>query len=202
MVVAIMLKIIHNCKLRQTGLLLILLVLVANLFLTGCVPPPSRYAAVATETPSPPPPPVKVYFYPNRGQSPAQQDRDSYECYLWAVNQTGFDPSAPYLAPHHKLAVVPDQPPGTGTAVGAITGAMLGAAVSSRGNMPEGALIGAVAGALVGSTSDAARQEQTYRRQQHYDRQAGKRMKNIERQAANYRRAMAACLEGRGYNVQ
>ena len=62
--------------------------------------------------------------------------------------------------------------------------------------------LGIVAGALVGSTSDAARQEQTYRRQQHYDRQAGKRMKNIERQAANYRRAMAACLEGRGYNVQ
>ena len=200
--VAIMLKIIHNCKLRHTSLLLILLVLVANLFLTGCVPPPSRYAAVADETIQPPPPPVKVYFYPNRGQSPAQQDRDSYECYLWAVNQTGFDPSAPYLAPHHKLTVVADRPPGTGTAIGAITGAVLGAAVSSQGNMPEGALIGAVAGALVGSASDAAHQEQTYRLQQHYDRQAGKRMENIERQAANYRRALAACLEGRGYNVQ
>ncbi|MEN8134661.1 MAG: glycine zipper family protein [Thermodesulfobacteriota bacterium] len=197
-----MLKKIHNYNSHHPNLPLILLVLVANLFLYGCMASPPRYSTVAAETIQPAPPPVKVYFYPNRGQSQEQQGRDSYECYLWAVNQTGFDPSAPYLAPHHKLAVVPDQPPGTDTAVGAITGAMLGAAVSSRGNRPEGALVGAVAGALVGSASDAARQEQTYRLQQHYDRQAGKHMGNIERQAANYRRAMAACLEGRGYSVQ
>lgn len=200
--VATMLKKIHNCKSHHTNLLLILLVLVAHLFLSGCMVPPSRYAAVAAETVQPVPPPVKVYFYPNRGQSQEQQDRDSYDCYLWAVKQTGFDPSATYLAPHHKLTVVAEPPPGTGTATGAITGAVLGSIVSSRGNRPEGALIGAVAGALVGSATDAARQEQTYRLQQHYDQQAGKRTGNIERQAANYRRAMAACLEGRGYSVQ
>ncbi len=200
--VATMLKIIHNCKSHHTNLLLILLVLVANLFLSGCMPPPSRYAAVAEEATQPPPPPVTVYFYPNKGQSPEQQDRDRYECYLWAVNQTGFEPSAPSLAPHHKLTVVAEPPPGTGTAVGAITGAVLGAAVSSRGNMPEGALIGSVAGALVGSASDAARQEQTSRLQQQYDRQTSKRIETIERQASNYRRALAACLEGRGYKVQ
>jgi hypothetical protein len=197
-----MLKKNHNRKSHHTNLLSILLVLVANLFLSGCMAPPSRYATIPTETTQPAPPPVKVYFYPNRGQSQEQQGRDSYECYLWAVNQTGFDPSAPNLAPHHKLTVVADRPPGTDTATGAISGAMLGAIVSSHGNRPEGALIGAVAGALVGSASDAARQEQTYRLQQHYDRQAGQRMGNIERQAANYRRALAACLEGRGYSVQ
>jgi hypothetical protein len=174
-------------------------ILLANLGLAGCVPPPAQYATVAAE---PPPPPVRIYFYPTRGQSPSQQDRDSYECYLWAKNQTGFDPSAPYLAPHHKLALVPEYPPGTNTAVGAMTGAVLGAAVSSRGNAPEGALIGAVAGALIGSTADAARQEQTYQLQQQHARQIEKQIVSNERQAVNYRRALTACLGGRGYNVQ
>ena len=26
-----------------------------------------------------------MYFYPERGQPGAQQDRDRYECYRWAV---------------------------------------------------------------------------------------------------------------------
>jgi hypothetical protein len=168
---------------------------------TGCVPPPPRYAVIADE-PLPPPAPVTIYFYPAKGQSPEQQDRDRYDCYLWARDQTGFEPSAPNLAPHHKLSVVADRPPGTDTAVGAVTGAVLGAAVSSRGNRPEGALIGAAAGALVGSASDVTRQEQTARLQQQYDQQSARRLANIERQAADYRRAMGACLAGKGYIVE
>ncbi|MEN8143000.1 MAG: glycine zipper 2TM domain-containing protein, partial [Thermodesulfobacteriota bacterium] len=126
----------------------LLLLFLAPIFsLAACAP--ARYRTVPVTTAQPPPPPTEVYFYPNRGQGPAQQDRDSYECYLWAKEQTGFDPSAPNLAPHHKLAVVPEAPPGADTAVGAMTGAILGAAVSSRGKGPEGALIGAVAGAII-----------------------------------------------------
>lgn len=34
-----------------------------------------------------------VYAYPTHGQSAEQADRDRYECYQWAVQQTGFDPS-------------------------------------------------------------------------------------------------------------
>jgi hypothetical protein len=197
-----MLKKIHNCNAHHTNLNLSLLVLVANLFLFGCVPPPSQYATIADETVQPAPPPTKVYFYPTRGQSQEQQGRDNYECYLWAVKQTGFDPSATNLAPHHKLTVVAEPPPGIGTATGAISGAVLGAIVSSRGNRPEGVMLGAMAGALVGSASDVARQEQTDRLQQYYDRQSSAQMGNIERQATNYRRAITACLEGRGYSVQ
>jgi hypothetical protein len=189
-------------KIWPANLLFVLLLTIANLSIPGCVPPPPQYAEVEGEMLHPPPPPARVYFYPNRGQSPAQQDRDNYECYLWAGSQTGFDPSAPYLAPHHKVAIVPDRPPGTDTAAGAITGAVLGSVVSSRGNRPEGALVGAVAGALIGSASDAARQERTYQLQQYYARQEGQQIKQIERQAADYRRAIAACLEGRGYTVR
>lgn len=172
-----------------------------SLGLAACVPP-YQVAAVPAGQAQAPPPPTKVYFYPNQGQSQEQQDRDSYECYLWAKAQTGFDPSAPNLAPHTRVEVVPQPPPGAGTAVGAVTGAILGAAVSSHHNQPEGALLGALAGGLIGSASDAARQEQAARLQEYYDRQAGQNVAATERQAADYRRALAACLEGRGYTVR
>ncbi len=34
----------------------------------------------------------EIYIYPNEGQSDEQRDRDRYECYLWASEQTGYDP--------------------------------------------------------------------------------------------------------------
>jgi hypothetical protein len=34
----------------------------------------------------------KVFVYPKNGQSPDQQVRDRYECYRFAVTQSGFDP--------------------------------------------------------------------------------------------------------------
>lgn len=166
--------------------------LLGVLALGGCAPTPTQPAA------APPPPYVEVYFYPAQGQSAAQQDRDRYECYLWARRQTGFDPSTPQLAPHQKLRVAPE-PPGHDTAAGAVTGAVLGAVVAPPDRTVEGAAVGAVAGAMVGAASDAARQEQAEQLQQRFDRQAAAR---VEQQARNYRRAMAACLEGRGYRVR
>jgi hypothetical protein len=34
-----------------------------------------------------------VYVYPMQNQTPEQQSKDRYECYRWAANQTGFDPT-------------------------------------------------------------------------------------------------------------
>ena len=67
--------------------------LVAAGFLAGCVtiPPPA---------PMPPPPDTSVAFYPARGQSAVQQDRDKFECNGWAVKQSGFDPSSSHGPPH------------------------------------------------------------------------------------------------------
>ena len=59
--------------------------------LAGCVVEPPRRERMAPPPPAAPPPP-QVYFYPTQGQSPQQQDRDRFECYNWAVQQTGFDP--------------------------------------------------------------------------------------------------------------
>lgn len=166
--------------------------------LVACATPPPAPPEPASAAP---PPSTQIYFYPAKGQSAAQQDRDRYECYLWAKKQTGFDPSAPALAPHQRVQVISTAPPGRDTAVGAVTGAVIGAVVSPPGRSVEGAAVGAVAGAVVGAASEAARQEQAERVQERYDRRAAQRAARIEQQASSYRRAMAACLEGRGYTV-
>ncbi len=147
-------------------------------------------------------PPTRVYFYPTAGQNPAQQDRDRYECHLWAVKHSGFDPSLPLPAPAPRVEVIPSPPPGHDTALGAVTGAVLGAAVGSPRSTGEGAVVGAVAGAVIGAASDASRQERAEVVQRRYDQRYDARTAQVERQAQDYRRAMGACLEGRGYAVQ
>ena len=37
---------------------------------------------------------ARTYIYPKLGQSAEKQASDEYECHRWAVNQTGFDPTA------------------------------------------------------------------------------------------------------------
>lgn len=147
-------------------------------------------------------PPTQVYFYPNAGQSPEQQDRDRFECYLWARQQTGFDPSQPQYVPRPRVEVLPRPAPGHDTAVGAVGGAVLGAAVAGPGDAGSGAVVGALAGAVLGAASDAERQAQAERIEQRYNRADTGKLAAMERKAADYRRAMGACLEGRGYTVQ
>ncbi len=182
----------HRCgALGRTVRIAAAAILGATLF--GCVAaPPPR--------PMPPPPPpinTTVYAYPLHGQSPEQLDRDRYECYVWAKNQTGFDPSAANLPPQVRVQVVGGPPPGTGTAVGAVTGAAIGAAVAAPWQRGFGALAGALIGGAIGSSADAANQQ---RAQQAYA-MSNAQLAQVEHQAADYRRALSACLEGRGYSV-
>jgi hypothetical protein len=167
--------------------------------LSACVvaPPPRDLA------PPPPPPNVTVYAYPQQGQSPQQLDRDRYECSSWATQQTGFNPSAPNVPPHERVQVVAGVPPGSGVAAGAITGGILGAAVSSPRNAGAGLLLGALLGGAVGAgaeaTADAnAQAAADANANAHTQAQAAQ----IERKASDYRRALGACLEGRGYSIQ
>lgn len=147
-------------------------------------------------------PPTQVYFYPNEGQTAAQQDRDRYECYQWARKQTGFDPSQPQIVQHVQVEVIPSPPPGHDTAVGAVTGALIGASVSRPRDSAEGAAVGALAGALIGAVSDSSRQEQAERIESRYNRSDTQRMADLEQRVSDFRRAMTACLEGRGYTVR
>ena len=40
-----------------------------------------------------------VVAYPANGQTPAQVDQDRYDCYRWAVDQSGFNPASVTYAP-------------------------------------------------------------------------------------------------------
>lgn len=168
----------------------------ASLSLGGCAPP--VYNVRPSQTPPPPPPPVDVYFYPTKGQGKVQQDRDRYECYLWAVKQTGYDP-AKAMAPHQRVEVVPATPPGSNVAAGAATGAIVGSILSGPRDHGQGLVFGAITGAMLGAASEQAQQEQAARMTQQYNERDYAR---VEQQARDYRRAMTACLEGRGYTVR
>jgi hypothetical protein len=145
---------------------------------------------------------TQVYVYPTSGQSQDQVGRDRYECYLWSVKQTGFDPSQAHLAPHQRVEVVPAPPTGTDTVAGAATGAILGAVIANPHDAAAGAVGGAIIGGALGAASDATRASQAKQVQQRYDQRTNAQNAQIEEQASNYRRAMTACLEGRGYTVK
>lgn len=55
---------------------------------TVAPPPEAQNPAAGGSAPS------EWIAYPKNGQSAEQQAKDKYECHSWAVNQTGFDPTA------------------------------------------------------------------------------------------------------------
>jgi hypothetical protein len=173
--------------------------LLASIALLGCAPP--AYTARPVPAPHPPPPATVVNFYPSQGQSEVQQDRDRYECYLWAVKQTGFDPGQAQLAPHQRIEVRPASPPGSGTAAGAVGGAIVGSMVAPRHEQGFGLVFGALTGAMMGAASEAAQQQQARQIQQAYNAREAQHYARVEKRARDYQRAMTACLEGRGYTV-
>lgn len=145
---------------------------------------------------------TQVYFYPKAGQTQEQQSRDHFECYNWAVKQTGFDPGRSMIPIEQRVQVIPLPPPGFETARLAIAGAVLGALIGGPRHAGQGALIGAAGGAIAGAMSDAARQESARQMEEAYSRQDLARGVQLVDKEISFRRAMSACLEGRGYSVQ
>ncbi len=93
-------------------------------------------------------------------------------------------------------------PPGHDTATGAIAGAVLGALIGGHRHAVGGALIGASGGAMVGAASDAARVEAARQQEEAYAARDRAREAQLDQKAYGFRRAMSACLEGRGYSVR
>lgn len=148
-----------------------------------------------------------LFIYPSGGQSAEQQRRDNLECRLWAIDQTGFDPTAPVQgspAAGPQPAEVPVQGPGVvrSTARGAVVGTAAGAIA---GNTGRGALAGAAGGAILGTArvGDQRRAQQQvsndWARQQLIREAEQQQLLNYRRQIFN--RAVTACMEGRGYSV-
>jgi uncharacterized protein YcfJ len=145
-----------------------------------------------------PRPNTTVYAYPMHHQSSERQSRDRYECSVWAVHQTGFDPSAPDVPVYDRVAVQ-GPPPGTDTALGAIAGAVIGAALSDRWDRGSGAVFGALTGAMIGSAGDAANAQAN---DQAMNSAAREQARAMAHKAMDYRRALSACLQARGYSVR
>lgn len=181
-----------------------ILLLSAVFALSACYPAP--YHASPTPVPpaasAPKPPETQVYFYPKAGQTNEQQSRDHFDCYNWAIKQTGFDPGQSAIPKDNRVRVVPMPPPGYDTATLAIAGAVLGALIGGHHHAGQGALIGAAGGAIAGAASDAARMEAARQQEEAYAARGQSRDAQLEAKAFGFRRAMSACLEGRGYTVR
>lgn len=138
------------------------------------------------------------FIYPTQGQSQEQLEKDKFECYSWAKNQTEFDPMALPTATSPPPA---QEPKKGGTGRGALRGAAAGALIGeiADNDAGKGAAIGAAAGGLIGGMR---RREQV--QQQEAARQQWEQQQVNQYAAARnaYNRAYVACLEGRGYNVK
>lgn len=129
----------------------------------------------------------QLMIYPQRGQSPQQQQQDTAECHGWAMQQTG--------GPGMATAPPPPPPPGGQAVQGAARGAAVGAVGGAiGGNAGKGAAIGAATGAVFGTM----RRNQENR---NYQAQVSAQQQQQAGQQANYNRALAACMQGRGYTV-
>ncbi len=158
----------------------------------------------------PAPAAAEPYIYPNQGQTPQQQESDKGQCYMWAVQQTGFDPANPQVAmappPQPSQQQQPQAPQG-GLLRGAAGGAALGAVGGAiGGDAGKGAAIGAGAGALFGGMRRMRWAEEQQQQQQQMQMQQQGNMaqqRNAMAQGrANYERAFGACMAGRGYTVR
>lgn len=163
---------------------------------------PQPRPAVQAPAPAPAPMGSTVYFYPERGQPEAQQERDRYACYRWAVRESGSDPGMTPLREVRAVALPPEPPhrrsDGSGPLVGAVAGAAVGAAVSSPRHAAENAVIGAIFGATLGAVAESqndSRRAAAQRNDGRWTREAP------DAGADPFRRAMSACMQGRGYRI-
>ena len=132
-----------------------------------------------------------LFVYPRNNQNAAQQQKDEAECYAWARQQTGIDPSAPPPAPQKA-----EQAKGGG-AKGAAGGAAGGAAVGAvAGDAGKGAAIGATAGAVHGRRQQKKANKQA-------EQQAQQQASAQQKETLNkFKNAFSSCTDARGYSVK
>ncbi|WP_233553614.1 glycine zipper domain-containing protein [Algoriphagus lacus] len=134
-----------------------------------------------------------LFVYPSKGQSKSQQKKDEFECYNWAVEQSGIDP---LNLPKIEAAPVQSGPTGAGIG-GAARGAAAGAAIGAiTGDAGEGAAVGAIVGGLAGRRAGKAAQQQS-------NQQAQANVKAQEQQMKDsFKKAFTVCIEGKGYTIK
>lgn len=127
-----------------------------------------------------------LIIYPAKGQSQEQMEKDKFDCYSWAKQQTGVDPMV--------ASAASQQPAGSqgSTVRGAARGAAVGAGIGAiAGDAGKGAAVGAAFGGLRGHRQ----RREAEQVQQHQAAQSNQRIDE-------YNRAYSACLESKGYTVK
>jgi len=135
---------------------------------------------------------LDLFIYPSQGQSKQQQKEDEFECYKWAVEQSGVDPlNLP------KMEAEVETGPTGGAVVGAAKGAAAGAAIGAiAGDAGKGAAIGAVAGGIGGRRQGKHAQAQQNQQAQAEVATADQELKN------KFKKAFSVCIEGKGYTIK
>ena len=139
-----------------------------------------------------------LIVYPAKGQTSQQQASDEQACYAWAQQQVGPlakgpNPDSAAQAGKAKADSAAQGAAVKGAAGGAVGGAAVGAAAGDAG---RGARVGAVAGALRGRRAKKQAEQQAEAQSRAQAQAQGGQQANI------FKRAMVACLQGRGYTVQ
>ncbi len=130
------------------------------------------------------------YVFPANGQSQEQQEKDEFDCYKWAKNQTKFDPMEVPTASSPPPA---QEAPKGGVLRGAAVGGIVGGIADGKGG--EGAAIGATLGGM-------RRRNQVNQQNQERQNWEQEQSSQYAAQRNNYNRAYGACLEGKGYNIK
>ena len=145
----------------------------------------------------------ETYVFPAANQSEEQQKKDEYECYLWAAEQSGFDPVEGHKDGASQSSVdsngANSKSGGAGKAAlgGATRGAII--AEASDGDASKGAATGATMSLVKGKRRQQAAEE---KERAALEEQARAEAEAKQKLVANYERARAACLEARDYVVK
>lgn len=133
-----------------------------------------------------------LIIYPAKGQSPEQMEKDKFECYSWAKQQTGVDP----MVASAQQPSASQESTGGGAVRGAAKGAVVGVGIGAlAGNAGKGAAIGAASGGALGGLRSRNQRKQTEQIQQQQASQTNQKINE-------YNRAYSACLEAKGYTVK
>jgi outer membrane lipoprotein SlyB len=143
-----------------------------------------------------------MVVYPAQGQSNDQMEKDKFECYGWAKNQSGFDPM------QMPTASSPPPPKGkksvggstvAGGVIGGAGGAVIGGIAGGKKSAKRGALIGGLTGGAIGGMRSSSQNKQADAKRKQWEQEQA----NQYMQKRNlYNRNFAACMEGKGYSVK
>lgn len=134
-----------------------------------------------------------LFVFPSNGQDKEAQEKDEFDCYKWAMDETGYNPINPPEIQAEQVEQGPDGGAVMGSAKGAAAGAAIGAIAGDAG---KGAAIGATAGAIRGRRVS---QYNKAKQQQQNDEEAKAKE---EEMLNNFKKAFTACMTGKGYTVQ